>query len=205
MDDFLSRVPKPILVVVCISLCILFIIIHDPPRTLCTTQLEAFKEEVGTYLFIDPLKQSQAKDELKSGFQKDRDYCQNINSAGGCYEFFFNLKNMLRNLDAVSSECQSSMGKLKEVKQALWETLDLMVRIAWGGTPPQGIYDKYSWMDTSDISLFCQVKRFYQSLYPPKAWKDLQENTLKSLPGTESLSPERIWEFSILSDNCTQF
>ena len=168
MDHLLSKLSKPALVAISLIGGILFIVASDPPHNLCTTQLETFKEEVGKYLFIDRVKQKKAQGTLRSRFQKDIEYCRNSNSTGGCYEFFFNFKDMLRNFNTVSNECKKPVGHLKELKEALWETVELMVRIAWGGKPPRGIYDKYSWMDTSDMHLFCSIKQLNKDLYVDK-------------------------------------
>ena len=205
MDNFLSKFSKPTLIAVSLIGGILFIVISDPPHTLCTTQQEIFKEEVGNYLFIDGAKQQKAKGTLKSGFQKDIEYCRSSNRAGGCYEFFFNLRDMLRSFHTVSNECKKSVGGSSEVRVALWEIVELMVRIAWGGTPPRGIYDKYSWMDTSDMNLFCNIKQLIKDLYVDKNWVEFRERMIKELPGADQLSRQRTWELMILSDDCAQF
>lgn len=205
MNHLLSRLSKPALVALSLIGGLLFIIVLNPPHDLCSTQLETFKEEMEHYLFINKTKQKKNKEKLKSGFQKDFDYCQSSNNIGGCYEFFFNLRNTLRSFDAVSNECKPSIVQLREVKETLWETAELMVKIAWGGKPPKGIYDKYSWMDTSDMSLFCHIKQLIQDLYPDKEWGTFFEQMRKELPGANQLSRKRTWELMILSDNCAQF
>lgn len=205
MNTFFSQIPKPLLAALLLMGGIVLMILSNPPHHLCLTQLESFREEVGDYLFINKVKQQKIKEELKSGFQKDMMYCQNSNSPGGCYEFFFNFKKMLQSLNTVSSECQPSVGALKEVKTSLWKTLELMIKIAWGHQPPKGIYDKYSWMDLSDMSLFCRVKDLIQRLYPKNSWEKFQGQVMKELPDSKSLPREKVWELTILSDNCTRF
>ena len=205
MEAFLSRIPKSLLMVFLLVGGVLLIVVSDPPHNICMAQLESFKEDVGEYLFVNPAWRREKKEVFQSGFRKDIQYCRNSNSTGGCYEFFFNFKNMLRHLNTVSSECQASVGQLKEVREALWEILNLMVRIGWGGQPPKGIYDKYGWMDLSDMNLFCRIRYLSQELYPEKDWIEFRKQIMGELPGAESLNRQQIWELSLLSEDCTRF
>lgn len=205
MNQFLSRLSKSAIVALTLIGGVLFIVLSNPPHSLCDTQVNFFKEDVGDYLFVDKLKQQKSKGTLKSKFQKNMEYCRGSNATGGCYEFFFHFRNMLKALNSVSHECQESVGAIKEVKSSLWETIELMVRIAWGERPPKGIYDKYSWMDTSDMNLFCHIKSLNQSLYPEKRWVDFREKMMRDLPGADQLSRNKVWELTIFSDNCVQF
>lgn len=205
MNHFFSQLSRPAIVSLALIGGVLFIVLSDPPHDLCHTQINSFKEDVGEYLFIDKVKNQKYKGTLKSKFQKDIEYCQNSNSTGGCYEFFFKFRTMLRALNTVSQECQKPVGAIKEVKDSLWKTVEIMIRIAWGEQPPKGIYDKYSWMDTSDMNLFCQIKSLNQRLYPEKTWVSFREKMMKELPGTNQLSRNKVWKLTILSDNCSQF
>ena len=79
-----------------------------------------------------------------------------------------------------------------------------MVRIAWGDKPPRGIGEKYGWMDASDMSLFCNIKRINQKLYSEKQWVDFRERMMKELPGSQKLLREQVWQLTILSNDCSQ-
>ncbi len=204
MNNFFSKLSQPVLVTLCLVGGVLLIVLMDPPHNICTSQMEVFREDIGQYLFVDKAKGQKLGGMPRSGFQKDIQYCRNSNSTGGCYEFFFNFRDILRSFRLVSNECKRGIGQVKELKDAFWETIELMVRIAWGDKPPRGIGEKYGWMDASDMSLFCNIKRINQKLYSEKQWVDFRERMMKELPGSQKLLREQVWQLTILSNDCSQ-
>lgn len=128
------------------------------------------------------------------------------NNPGGCYELFSLMKSFLQDLSTVTQECGSAVGGVKEFNRALWETADLMVRLAWGDAPPSAYHAKFAWLDTADIALYCKLKNRIQIIYGEQAWNSFREKLMtKELPGAKDVPRNQVWDMSIFSENCARY
>jgi hypothetical protein len=133
------------------------------------------------------------------------DRCKMTNSPGGCFELFDGMKDMLRDLRGVPSECAPKVGVIAEVKKAIWEVSELMIRLAWGESPPGSYNQKFGWLDTADISLFCRLKYDAAEMYGEDAWNQFREKMMASLPKAQTMSRNDVWDMTILSENCARY
>lgn len=196
-----SLLPKGLIAFLAIAAGMAFIILSEPPHTICDSQLEVFRAAQKSFLFLDPKKKTMKT----TKFNELRDHCKLTNNPGGCYELFQEMKIMLRDLDAVPSDCAEVVGQVPEVKNALWKTTELMVELGWGEKPPSTYYQKFGWLDKSDISLFCQLKSRINRVYGEQAWISFRERMFTSLPKAKELSRNQVWDMSILSENCARY
>src|ERR1700679_3012220 len=132
MDRWLSLIPKGLLLVLVVGGGILFIVLSDPPHTVCESQLELFRQNQSRFLFLDPKREKI----LTTRYVRLIEHCKMTNDPGGCFELFSEIRTLLRDLQAVPSDCLERAGEIAEVKKAAWEVEDLIVRLAWGEKPP---------------------------------------------------------------------
>lgn len=201
MDQLFNTLPKGLLAFLIIGAGILFIVLSDPPHTVCDSQIVVFKDAQKHFLFLDP------DDKLAkvTHYQKLRDRCKMTNSPGGCFELFNEMKTMLRDFSGVPDECAPKVGNLTEVDKSLWEMAGLMVQLAWGEKPPTTYNQKFGWLDTADISLFCQLKYYLVEMYGQDAWAQFRERMMSTLPGAKNMARNQVWDLTILSENCSRY
>jgi hypothetical protein len=202
MDALLRVIPKNMLAFLAIAGGILFwVVIYDPPHTVCDSQLEAVKKTQAKFLYKDP----KAKKINTTRYQTLYDNCKVTNQPGGCYELFREMKRLLEDLSNLSRECGAELGAVAEHKKALWDVMDLLLRIAWGTQPPGAYHAKFGWLDTADISLFCSLKNRITTFYGELAWSTFREKMMKELPGAKDLAREQVWDLSLFSENCSRY
>lgn len=201
MDKFLAQFSKNALAVMAIGGGILFIIFSDPPKTVCHAQIAVIKEAQKNFLYPD----ATVKIATTTKYKTQLDRCKGSNNPGGCYEFFQNIRKLLEDFNAVSSECGSAIGKVTEVNKALWEPAELLVRLAWGEKPPPSYNQKFGWLDAADINLFCKLKTRLSYVYGEAAWNSFRERMMNELPGAKDLTRNQVWEMALLSENCARY
>ncbi|MBK7844624.1 MAG: hypothetical protein IPJ71_13200 [Bdellovibrionales bacterium] len=201
MDRFISNLPKNILAAAAIIGGIFVIVTMNPPHTLCDSQLDSFKNAQMNFIYLDP------KDKIKktTNFELDMYRCKTSNSPGGCYELFFRLKTLLKDLDSVPPECSGQAGGDTKIRQTLWDSLDLLTRLAWGQKPPEVYHNKLNWLEPPDVLLYCRLKRAAERLYGNSNWEQFREKMFKNLPGIDKLDRATGWEMMLLSTNCEAY
>jgi len=201
MDRFLALFPKNLLAFTAIAVGIVFIILNQPPHSLCDSQLEVLNEAQGKFLYKDP----KSKAILTTEYERLRDHCKATNDPGGCYELFHELKILLHDLGMSTSECVPVIGRIKEVNRAMWESVEIIVRLAWGEVPPASYASKLGWLDAADISLYCQLKAGLIGVQGETVWESFREKMIRELPGAKDLPRNQIWDLSIFSENCARY
>jgi len=204
MDGFFSSLPKNMLAFLAIVGGTIFIVIAQPPASVCDSQIEVFKAAQANFLYKDE-RWPKSKVIKSTKFEYLRDMCKGTNNPGGCYELFQDLKVLLHDISVAPKECGPAIGGLSEVKRALWESMDLIVRLAWGEKPPTAYHAKFGWLDTADVSLFCKMKATVQVAYGESQWTTFREKRLKDLPGAKELPRAQVWDMSLFSENCNRY
>lgn len=197
----IAQLSKTALALLLIAGGVVAIVIFNPPHTVCDAQKEAFKESQKSFLYLD----EKRKAIKKTKFEEMYTMCKTTNTPGGCYELFRDLKHALTDLKNVPRECGSAVGSMSEVQKVIWQSAELLVRIAWGSKPPQTFYEKFAWLDTADMALFCQLKDTAEILYGSSSWSNFRERMFKELPGAKELPRNQVWDHMILSVNCAKY
>ncbi len=197
----MSLIPKNLLAFLAIAGGIAFIIISQPPHSLCDSQLVVIQNAQRRFLFKDPTK----KQVTSTKYERLRDQCKATNNPGGCYEFFQELKVMLHDLGTLTNECWSAVGDIAEYKRALWEPIELLIRLGWGESPPISYSSKYGWLEIADLSLFCKLKTQITRFYGETEFVNFRERIMRDLPGANALDRNKIWELSLFSENCARY
>ena len=201
MIEWLKSLPKVMFVTLVLGAGVLFIVISDPPRNLCDSQIDVLNADTNRFLGSDPQKPSQAT----SNYVRLRDICKSTNTPGGCYEFFSELKKMVKEMRAVSPECQKKITSSGAVIGAVWESLDLLARIAWGNEPPLTAAVRAGWLDAADLNLFCELKTQVLRIHSEERWNSFVEGYFKSLPGADKLPRSDVWQRMLFSTNCASY
>lgn len=181
---------------------ILVIVLSQPPHSVCDSQMEILRETQRKFLYKERPKSKVLK---TSNYQYLHDRCRDNASPGGCYELFQEVKTLLDDLETVTHECAPTAGAITEVKKALWDTEDLLVRLAWGGAPPAAYHAKFGWLDRADVTLFCKLKTRLISTYGEPAWNSFREKLMLDLPGAKDLARNQSWDMSLFSENCARY
>ncbi|WP_374078244.1 hypothetical protein [Bdellovibrio bacteriovorus] len=192
----------------------------SPPHTVCDTQATTFKELQAGNIFPTVVK----KNKLPPTLVRAKEACQLGNSAGSCYEYFMVLKKVADDVGKASSECTTQLFNITEVKSAMNDGIELMVRLAWGIKPPEPGLERFGWMQESEIAIFCRLKSIYLRANGEEAWAALRQKVAAKLPGeevpvssdpaqvtvepkkaTELLAEQDIWNRSLFSVRCETF
>ena len=200
MDRFLSLIPKNLLAFLAIAGGIAFIVLEQPPHTVCDSQLEVINTAQTRFLM-----KNKSEKISTTRYERLRDHCRATNSPGGCYELFQELKTLLHDLGMLTKECAPVVSDIKEYKTALQESVELMVRLAWGEAPPSTYSAKLGWLDTADMSLFCRLKGTIVGLYGESWWTNFRERMMRELPLAKDMPRNQVWDLSIVSENCSRY
>lgn len=179
---------------------VLLIILLDPPHTVCDTQAAVFKTKQKTFLFEGEKKVLGKK--TASDYDKLLKICVMQNSSGGCSEWAFRVRELLRDLKLSTERCAPEIAATSRVKKVIWESLEVLTRGAWGVGGPKSEYDKLGWLTPSDVNLYCELKVFAQANYPKSDWEKFREKMLKALPESSNLNRDQAWSRMLLSTRC---
>ena len=116
---------KTLLAILLITGGVLFIVWSNPPHTICEVQLDDFKNSMANRVFSTP----KVKIPL---FKKALGHCQKTNTPGGCMEMFSILRQLIRDLTNLSSECIPVAASLSPVLSYMNAATEIIARIGWG-------------------------------------------------------------------------
>lgn len=202
IENWLATASRNTVAVVAIGVGILLIILFNPPTTVCDTQFEMFQKLQKGFLFVGD---ADRKTKKLPSFGQLYEYCKQGTSPGACYELFAQLRTLLRDLDTVPAACSSAVGGSDQVREALWKSVELIVRLAWGDKPPGSVAEKFGWLDTADLALFCGLRQHITTYYGDGAWDGFQERMFKDLPGAKDVPRKAAWDTMILSEICNRY
>ncbi len=201
MNDFFNQLSKGTLAALVIGAGILFLLIYDPPRSVCDIQVDTFRQSQDRFLYP----QKKGVVEMRPEFDRLIDHCRGTNSPGGCYEFFLQMRTMVADMNKVSRECRSRVGRVRNLKTRVLDSLELLVRLAWGESPPASYTQKFGWLDAADMSLFCSLRLVVELFYGESEWEKFRERMFEILPGAAEMPRQEVWELMIVSENCARF
>lgn len=202
MVEWFKALPKTVFVTLVLATGVFIIVILDPPLSVCDTQVKAFDEKTQDFLKVDLIKKPNRK---QSRYAKLIDTCKVTNTAGGCYELFLSMKQLLKETALVSPECTTQLSSHTELNEALWQSVDLMARLAWGEKPPAMFTLKAGWFDPADLNLFCEMRRTAISISGEKNWNTYVETYFEKLPGAKTLERTEAWQRMLFSINCASY
>jgi hypothetical protein len=201
VDQLFASLPIRVIAIGAIILGFVFIILNDPPKTVCDSQLEVFKDAQGKFIF--PIENKGVR--RQAVIEKEFETCRQSAEPGGCFELFEKLKRLVADLENIPKQCTSSAGGIKEVKRSVLESLRIFTLLAWGEKAPISYTQRFGWLDTADVALFCRLKHQFLVFYGPEAWAEFRTATFHELPQAGTLTPEQLWQRSIMSTSCESY
>ena len=201
LDEFFRNLSRSTIVILSIVLGTLAIIAINPPHTVCDAQLDVFKESQTGFLFLNKKKEYIKTLDLDR-FTKT---CKEANSSGACLDLFVRLRKMHSQLRLLPQECNSKAFEIAELKRAVWGSLELMQKLAWGSQGPKSVYDKYAWLDSNHLNLFCILQNTANEASSPEKYAQWRENIMLNLPGAVNLSRQDLWSRSLFSTPCKDY
>ncbi len=198
MEQWLLRTPKALLALIIGAILTGFLLLAEPPPTICSTQLEVFKEAQQSFLY----QRGSSKTPLPPEFEVEFSKCAEVAGMGGCFALFDSLKKLIREIQPLRSECQQDAARSPEVRKALERSYTLMAHLAWGGGVPARPEDRTGWLQKADLHLFCQIDKYLRLGKGDQGIASLQREIMDTLPHAVEVSSEEVWAKTILSLNC---
>lgn len=219
MDQFFANLPKPVLAFLAILGTILFLYVFDPPKTVCDIEVEAQRGSLDGLLYAVKTKDKQT---FPPALSAHKESCQLGGSAGACLEYFETLKQVVGTIQNGTIECRPKLYATAEVRRALEDALEVMVRMAWGVAPPAPNQERFGWFKESELAFFCRLKSAVQAGLGEDGLDALRLKINQKLPGEtldvaasggpasssqprpapQVLSEEEIWNRSVFSVRC---
>lgn len=196
---FILSIPKLILVIVVLVIGFGVIIYNDPPRTVCDSQLDVFKESQKEFLYSRPGLNQTVQGPLYTDLFA---LCQAGNSPGGCFEFFVRLRKMNQDLETVPTHCSETVAEEKIVRSVILSSMKLMAKISWGDRGPASTYKRTGWLDTSDLVVYCDLKRQAIRIYSQEVYDQWQAKTIAGLPESDKLETDQALQRSLFATSC---
>lgn len=198
MDAWLNSLPKPVLVAGALILAMILVKIMRPGHTACDAQKVLFRERMVGVLFPDA-----KKDYATLRLKKDLDQCAGTRDAGGCLDFLATIKGIAGEMDSLSKVCGGAKSDPNEAAEAVKQSTDLFVEVAWGDKAPEAYIDRVGWLDDSQVLLFCRLKKMRIEMFGASEWESFKTEKLKTLPGAkETESAEESFKLSLFSVPC---
>lgn len=199
MKKFFDGIPKFVLGPLAVILGIFYLTQQDPPKTICDTQFEIFRNEKNAAKYIFPTKKK--KIEISPGIKKDIEMCQDSNNSGGCFDWMEGLKKTLKLTRNIPEECRDRIDELEPLKKWLDQSLFVYSQISWNNATVvrRGLFH---WLEQDDIMLFCRLKQEYIRIVGPKEYKSLEKKLVQDLVTLKKLPMAQVWERTVLSYKC---
>ncbi len=170
-----------------LTLGLLLIIYFNPPHTPCQSQRDDYNDA------LKPLIKLYNKSTLK---------CRDHSEPGGCLGLFETLNKMQGKLTELGSQCLSELLKDEKTRSWLQGSAKLFVKLAWGSTAPQSYLYRQGWLELSQVTQYCRLRRSIIAIWSEDEWNGLLDETLSELPGNGELGRNETYNRSLLSDQC---
>jgi hypothetical protein len=199
MKKIIDAIPRFLLGPLAVIIGIFYFVQSDPPKTICDTQFEIFKEEKDIKKYIYSYKSKSV--EISAEIKRDIERCQNTNSPGGCFDWMEGLKRVLHVSRNLPAKCRDRMDELKPYQGWLTQSLFVFSQISWNNSTivRKGLHN---WLEDDDILLFCRLKSEYIRLFGAEAYKKQEMALLQLLQKEKKMPAQQAWPRTVLSYRC---
>ena len=188
MNQFFSKIPKPLLVFVVLVLAIALFVYNEPLGDECKIQAKVF--ERNTKGILTGIKRNGKIQFAMLVAMRDR--CREGNSVGACTDYFNALKKIATELKTFNDKCQIKYSLENEsFIDNLSNALKIMSLVAWGERPPGSVAERAGWLTESQLKTFCAIKKSYLLLAGEEKYQSLRSQIYREYPDawSESLLP----------------
>jgi hypothetical protein len=194
LDNFVKSLSKPALATMVISIGIVLIVVMDPPRSVCSAQVDSFLQKNEEWLV-----KGETKSSSRPRWTVAQETCLKTNSPGGCYQLFQYGRRLISEVDVVNNECRSQLWSEGTVKNFISSLGVLIAQVGWGDKPPASSQERFSWLDAADRDLFCEMLERVKTLGGANAPTEIFESARSKFPGVEGMGRDEVWAKSIFS------
>lgn len=166
----------------------IFIFLTQPKREDCAISVENFRSRHQLDLYSQPQKNLALPPRLRGAL----DNCRSGNNSGACLDAGQILLSLVQTLNTADTKCLHQIAAENPVRGALLAGMGLYIQIAWGEKPPdrRGQIAEGTWLEFSDLALFCRLKTQFVQLYGQEALKASELAFLANLVGDEPIMQE---------------
>ena len=200
MDRFIESLPIGVLATLALAAALFIILQANPWPAACDSRSEMFRaSQVGFLLSADGKHLP-----LQPRYRELLERCRFQSDAGGCAALFEKLRKLDEGLGAMGVACLDGALKIDELRPALWDSLELMVKLAWGERGPLTYAQRTGWFGMPEIELFCRLKTRAAGLFGKDEFDRFREKTLSGLPGAEALPRNQVVARSLFGIGCAE-
>ena len=190
LDQFIARVPKPILVIGVLVIALILIVLSNPLKDECDVKTDIFLKEMRGIITSVKVKKNKTQF-AKLNFWKDR--CREGNTAGACEEYFNGLSKLTTALSVFPDQCQLKFIEENEAfPKYILDGIQVMALVAWGERPPSGPSERLGWLTEAHLKTFCRLKKTFANLTSEEELQSLRDNIYFQYPDSwpEAVDPE---------------
>ena len=193
LDDLLSQIPKPVLVVGVLLIALAVIVKMKPLKDGCDIEISNFTEDVRGYLLKAP--RTKMKKMILPQVGETKRFCKEGNSPGACENYFLALKKVEEAFVRFDDKCLPQLVKNENfvnedapeetasiIKFQLKEGVKILALLAWGEKPPAGLADRAGWLSRSEVYTFCRLKTVLLDLIGDQEYKVFRTAVIKEYP-----------------------
>lgn len=183
MNQILSKIPQPVIVILVLTLGLAFIVFNNPMKNGCDVEIDNFSNRIeGVVTNSRTSKKRLAVSEIKRSI----DLCKKGNSQGACADYFAALKKMSDALMFFKSSCSVNLMESEKFADILPATmkdgLKIMALVAWGEQPPESVGAKLGWLTIQDLQTFCRLKLKFEESFGEEEIVKLRQSVFLSYP-----------------------
>ena len=178
--DKINEIPKPLLIIVVMSIGLALIIYRYPLANGCENEVKNFGRDV-----IGNLRDFQnRKEKIQFALLPSQKLaCRQGNSPGSCENYFQSLKKIAFSASRLNPQC---MPKLVEDYSNLLpevsEGIKTFALIAWGAVPPKDSSARLGWLAQGELYTFCRLKRILQDQLAEEEYLAFRAEIYKNYP-----------------------
>jgi hypothetical protein len=154
----------------------LLIPVLSPAPSVCTVQFEALKKSLAGVFF--PIEKDGKKQ--RAAFKSSIQLCREGNSRGACMSFFDSVNSLNLQVNLMEASCLGDL-KSTELTDFFKSAFDLYLQLGWGDFPVK--VGQFSWLTSTEVKQFCQVKRHLQQIAGAELLEDRFTMVAATLPG----------------------
>jgi len=163
--------------------------LFQPPRNECEIEINSFKVATEDAIYFQKGKSQKFSPRLKGAIEN----CRLVNNAGACLDAFDMLQRVSQKAYLVSEPCYPFLAEEASLKGVLESGISLLAQLGWGEFPPEtgSVLGQDSWLEMSDLALFCQLKSTFIKIFGNENWQSLKYSIVKKLPGEKAVFNEK--------------
>lgn len=190
LDQFIEKVPKPVLVFVVLVISLLLFVRLNPLQDGCSVEVVNFKEKTKGYLFNTQtsgkiLSKNKIKATKFAEIETSKAMCKEGNSLGSCHNYFNALKVLSDSLLSFDHRCLVKLAEDEELPQLISqmkEGIKILALAAWGEVPPESISQRLGWLSATEVQTYCRLRNNLLELIGEEDYISFRRSVYQEFP-----------------------